>query len=441
MRSLSGLGGAADRYATPGLAVLEDDWKLIQAQLTSAMAAVSVEDAQYTGLLGRIQQFARTGGVASSAVTAVLSTGEAQQLVARLLSATGLAVLQAKHMDHAYAIGDPRAISLGTRLVSRGRDAVRISEALALAASAVTHGTSGMGLNTAELTVIAGLLMAGPSFGASIPVSLLLAAAQTATGLNVDIGEALRFFGLPSLDDLGGAFQKFVQPTIDNVTKPLGWVLAVLAGAAAIGVVGYIGWNVYVARKAVRRVTGNRKRSKRQTRRARRKRSARGLSRYMHSLDVSYHDSKRAERLDRTRKYQVFVDGEWFDGCDTLGEAQAAADIGREHGGVSVRTQKQVRRNGSDVAQTILQQIGAGTLALLGAHSLMSTPFGVYFAIGRNPKSITKIAVTLDPSDTYTIQFWKGRGVNMKLVAEESDVYVDQLHSMIEQHTMLRTRL
>jgi len=66
-----------------------------------------------------------------------------------------------------------------------------------------------------------------------------------------------------------------------------------------------------------------------------------------------------------------------------------------------------------EVAETIRQQLGNMALMMLGAKDLCSVDQqlgGLQFRI-RGSKSANKIVIILDPSDTYTVQFWTVRGV------------------------------
>jgi len=93
------------------------------------------------------------------------------------------------------------------------------------------------------------------------------------------------------------------------------------------------------------------------------------------------------------------------------------------------------------VANTIRAQLG-GALAMLGAKDLVGGESFLQFGI-QGCKTVNKIRIELDPSDTYTVSFWK---LNRKTwicseVAEVDGVYVDSLHTVIENRTGLRTRL
>lgn len=87
-----------------------------------------------------------------------------------------------------------------------------------------------------------------------------------------------------------------------------------------------------------------------------------------------------------------------------------------------------------EVAQTIADQIGRPTLAMLGAHRLCGGPTSLSFRIGRNSKGIKAVIVTLDPSDTYTVRFVGQRdwpSCEVFTVSEVSWIYCDQLSEVI----------
>jgi hypothetical protein len=98
--------------------------------------------------------------------------------------------------------------------------------------------------------------------------------------------------------------------------------------------------------------------------------------------------------------------------------------------------------NAMQVAETIKAQLGGRALYMLGASQLVGDANSLMFAI-KGCRTVNKIRVQLDASDTYTIQFWKiGRGaLSCKLVHEVSDVYADSLHAIIERQTGLYTSL
>lgn len=94
----------------------------------------------------------------------------------------------------------------------------------------------------------------------------------------------------------------------------------------------------------------------------------------------------------------------------------------------------------NSIAQTIASQIGRQTFMMLGASELVAFPNGLQFKI-KGSKKVNSIFITLEPTDTYSIQFWKAKKGSPELVKEETDVYVDNMHSVIESVTGLYTRL
>ncbi len=90
-----------------------------------------------------------------------------------------------------------------------------------------------------------------------------------------------------------------------------------------------------------------------------------------------------------------------------------------------------------DVAKTILSQLGgAGNLAMMcGCKDFAADVNSVQFKVGSNAKKVTACRVVLEPSDTYTVEFYAGRGLKMRKTAEHSDVYADQLRKFFETET------
>lgn len=94
------------------------------------------------------------------------------------------------------------------------------------------------------------------------------------------------------------------------------------------------------------------------------------------------------------------------------------------------------------IANTILNQLGGGRFAAMtGAKNLLDLGNGVQFRVGRNAKRVTHVRITLDPSDTYSVQFHNVRGHNVKLLGQFSDIYADMLVELFETETGLYTSL
>lgn len=94
-----------------------------------------------------------------------------------------------------------------------------------------------------------------------------------------------------------------------------------------------------------------------------------------------------------------------------------------------------------EMAQNIISQLGRMTLAMIGAKNLMSTGKGLQLDIGSNPMRLSRIVITLDPSDTYTMAFIKGRGLKARVAKSLDGIYVDALHETIRNNTGLYTNL
>ncbi len=92
-----------------------------------------------------------------------------------------------------------------------------------------------------------------------------------------------------------------------------------------------------------------------------------------------------------------------------------------------------------DVANTIHAQIGGHrAFMMMGAKNVLGDINGLQFKIGRNSKGVTHITVTLDPSDTYTVEFLKmGRAPKFTrtVLGSFSLVGDDSLRSLIEENT------
>jgi hypothetical protein len=94
----------------------------------------------------------------------------------------------------------------------------------------------------------------------------------------------------------------------------------------------------------------------------------------------------------------------------------------------------------SDIPNTILAQLGGNRFsAMTGARVFVGhgeTPAegklgGLSVKIGSGARDgITHVRVFLMANDTYTVEFLKIRGVNVKTVSTHSNVYADQLRAL-----------
>jgi hypothetical protein len=96
-----------------------------------------------------------------------------------------------------------------------------------------------------------------------------------------------------------------------------------------------------------------------------------------------------------------------------------------------------------NVANEIARQIGSRAMMMIGGKMLLGDVNTLQFDVGRNGNGVTRIRVTVDPTDTYTVEFFKiGRGGHkVTVLATESMVYGDQLRRVIEVHTGMYTSL
>lgn len=97
-------------------------------------------------------------------------------------------------------------------------------------------------------------------------------------------------------------------------------------------------------------------------------------------------------------------------------------------------------------AQTILSQLGGNRfVAMTGCSNFLSDTNSLSFKLPRGvANKATHCTVTLDSSDTYTVEFVKCNMravVYRQVVAETSGVYADQLCELFTRATGLYTSL
>lgn len=99
------------------------------------------------------------------------------------------------------------------------------------------------------------------------------------------------------------------------------------------------------------------------------------------------------------------------------------------------------------ITQAILQQLSGtpntGRLTMmLGAQHFYESVGQLQFkwkAKSRN--GANTVVIRLDPSDTYTVEFWSVRGAKTRKVSEYHDIYNDSLRNLFESETGLRTSM
>lgn len=95
-----------------------------------------------------------------------------------------------------------------------------------------------------------------------------------------------------------------------------------------------------------------------------------------------------------------------------------------------------------EIARTILEQLGGNQFAMMtGAKNFIAAEKGLSFKVGRNSKSVSHVRITLDPDDTYSVEFIRVRAGKLTQVAKETGVYCDMLQNIFTEHTGLYTSL
>ena len=92
--------------------------------------------------------------------------------------------------------------------------------------------------------------------------------------------------------------------------------------------------------------------------------------------------------------------------------------------------------------QQLANQIGKPTLFLLGSYNLLYSDKDSYISFKiKGSKKCNYIRITYNiGSDTYSMHFSKIRKFEEKNVIDINDIYCDQLHNLIEEHTGLITQ-
>lgn len=95
-----------------------------------------------------------------------------------------------------------------------------------------------------------------------------------------------------------------------------------------------------------------------------------------------------------------------------------------------------------DIAsQIIAKQIGNRALFMFGARNLMAGDRRLTFKVAQNAHRVTHVVVTLDPTDTYRVEFVRIVGRKVTTLATRSDIYSDALADTISAGTGLNHSL
>lgn len=103
-----------------------------------------------------------------------------------------------------------------------------------------------------------------------------------------------------------------------------------------------------------------------------------------------------------------------------------------------------LRKQGNQIAKTILDQMGGlrRIQAMTGAKDFLHGTNWVSFKFPNKQRSKPNyVKITLDASDTYTVEFGRIVGYDLKNTKSTSMVYADQLVELFERTTGLYLRL
>jgi hypothetical protein len=92
------------------------------------------------------------------------------------------------------------------------------------------------------------------------------------------------------------------------------------------------------------------------------------------------------------------------------------------------------------IAETIREQLGRGSLFMVGAKQLVAEERALRFRIMRNAKGITHVRIELASDDTYIVELLTVRGAKVRSTTVNG-VYVDALHDTLERETGLAWRM
>lgn len=96
------------------------------------------------------------------------------------------------------------------------------------------------------------------------------------------------------------------------------------------------------------------------------------------------------------------------------------------------------------IAKTILQQLGGNKfIVMTGAKTLVDHGNGLSFKLPSNfaTGGINYVKITLEPSDEYTVEFGKLRGLKYTVIETVEGVYCDMLQDVFTSATGLDTHL
>lgn len=108
------------------------------------------------------------------------------------------------------------------------------------------------------------------------------------------------------------------------------------------------------------------------------------------------------------------------------------------------RRGRRMYESNRNIGATILKQLGSNKfITMTGAKNFRVDEHGsLTFNIGSGAKKgINTVRIILTPRDTYDVEFYKIRGVNVKLITTITNVYASELRSVFTNTTGFYTSL
>lgn len=95
-----------------------------------------------------------------------------------------------------------------------------------------------------------------------------------------------------------------------------------------------------------------------------------------------------------------------------------------------------------NTSQIILQQLGGNVfVAMTGARHLVGSPDALQFKLPANfaKDGINTVRVSIDTTDTYTVEFGRSRGISYKTISVHLGIYAEMLRDLFTAQTGLDT--
>lgn len=95
----------------------------------------------------------------------------------------------------------------------------------------------------------------------------------------------------------------------------------------------------------------------------------------------------------------------------------------------------------NSVAATILEQIGGNRfIRMVGANNFVGGQNSLSCRFMKGKNNINAMRITLDPNDTYTVEFFNIWGTKVKSITKHREIYCEMLEELFESNTGLYLR-